>query len=132
MGVITRQTTKFYKLLEALNLEFDFADWRLLVYRRGYSLRAARDFASALDVKLGLVAKLSVANVWRWALIHAVGTRRSLRIWITPRGENLVVEPVVYARRRRSLSAFTLRRIPAYDELHGKVISTTRKTSSYK
>jgi len=137
MGVITRPVTKFYKLLEALNLELDFAHFccRWLRYRWGlYSLRAARDFADTLGVRLGLVAEVGVAPILNWTAIHAVGTRRSLRIWITPRGENLVVEPVVYTRRpsRRNLSAFTARRTPTYDELHEKVISITRNTSSYK
>jgi len=133
MGVITRQTAKFYKLLEALNFEFGFAHFccRWLRYRWGsHSLRAVREFASAFGVKLGLVVEVGVAPVLNWTAIHAVGTRKSLRIWITPKGENLVVEPVVYRRRiRRKLPAFTVNRISAYDELYEKVSSMTRAGS---
>jgi len=89
-----------------------------------------REFASTLGVKLGLVVEVGVAPILNWTAIHAVGTRRSIRIWITPRGEDLVIEPVVYRRRtRRNLPAFTVNRISAYDELYEKVALITRTGS---
>jgi len=133
MGIMARSTTKFYKLLEALNLEFDLAHFccRWLRYRWGlYSLQTVREFANTLGVKLGLVIEVGVAPVLNWTAIHAVGTRRSLRIWITPMREDLVIESVVYRRRtRHNLPAFTVNRIPAYDELYEKVSSIARISS---
>jgi len=137
MGIITRSVTRFYRLLEALNLEFDLAplhEWWFRYQQGLYTLYATAEFARSIGAKPGLIAEVGIAPILNWVAIRAVGIRGMIKARITPIGEELKVEAVFYTRwaRTRRLSAFTVPRTSTFDELYEKMMSVIHASPIYR